>query len=252
MKARTRKTRWLLIALLFGLLATAGLTFTRHHGAATLAKASGATTPHAVLPQPHAAPLVSIGGKHALGAPAGARFDDGLAVDTDSNSQGRGLTGHFGAPVNTSSTVAAGWSHDAAGPAGGSSIATQPPSRRPAASGPGNPPQDGADGFAYDSYAPLDCELPAGCGVPSGSAFSRQPSGTSGGMPGVHNSGSPSDNTNPQTGNTVDTGNTGGPPSGYLRVASAPELDPATLGGAVTLLLGSLAVLRSRRNRITR
>jgi hypothetical protein len=32
-------------------------------------------------------------------------------------------------------------------------------------------------------------------------------------------------------------------------VASAPELDPATLAAAVTLLLGSLAVLRGRRAR---
>jgi hypothetical protein len=207
-----------------------------------------------VLPQPHAALLASIGGKHALGAPTGAHADDGLTVETHSNSQGPRLTRHSGAPANTSTTVATGWSHDAAGPAGSSGNPMQPPSNRPAASAPNNPPQDGEDGFAYDSYSPLDCELPAGCGAPSGggSTLSRQPSGTSGGMPGVHNSGSPSDNTNPQSGNTGDTGNTSDPPSPNLRVASAPELDPATLGGAVTLLFGSLAVLRSRRNRITR
>ena len=42
------------------------------------------------------------------------------------------------------------------------------------------------------------------------------------------------------------------PGSDPATVASAPELDPATLGAAVTLLLGSLAVLRSRRARAAR
>lgn len=246
MKARTRKTRWLLVALLFGFLAAVGLTLARHHGAPTVAMTHGAATSHAATPQPHSPLLASIGGKHTFAVPTGSP-DDGLAADTDSNRHQPPLTGHSGAPANTSTTVATGWSNDAAGPAGGSGYAAHSPGHHP----PASVPQDGAGGYAYDSYTPLDCELPAGCGASVvGSTLSRQPSGTSGGMPGAHNSGSPSDNTNP--GNTVDSGNTGDPPGGNHPVASAPELDPATLGGAVTLLLGSLAVARSRRSRAAR
>lgn len=249
MKAKTKKTRWLLIALLVGFLAAAGLALSGHHGAPTVAKAKGATPPtHAVLAQPHANLVAAIGAKHAFWAPAGARPGDGPTEDTYSNSQAPLLTGHSGAPTNTPTAIAGGWSHVAAGSAAASNNGTQPPSNHPSATG--HAPKDGAGEFAYNGYAPLDCELPAGCGGARGiSTLAYQPSSTSGGMPGVHNSGTTTDNPNSGTPgqNTV-------PPSDPLRspVASAPELDSATLAGALTLLLGSLAVLLSRRVRATR
>lgn len=244
MKARTRKTRWLLIALLFGLLAAAGLTFTRHH-ARTFVAANVPPAPRVVLPQPHAVLLASIGGKHTLWTPAGALPDDGATAQAYSNNQQPPQT-HSGAPSNTSTATSAARSSAAAVSAGTSSTAAQP-SNQPATAA-GNLPQPGAGEYAYNGYVPLDCELPAGCGAAQSTAIvSRQPSGTSGGTPGAHDSGSvPGDgsgnNDPPNNNQNSDPPSKTDPP-----VAAAPELDPATLAGAVTLLLGSLAVLRSRR-----
>ena len=84
MKARTRKSRWLLIALLFGFLAAVGLTLARHHGAPTVAMAHGVTTPHAVTPQPPLPLSASIGGEHTFAAPAGGRPDDVTPNSTSS------------------------------------------------------------------------------------------------------------------------------------------------------------------------
>ena len=188
MKAKTKKTRWLLIALLFGFLAAAGLTFEHLHGAGTIVKANGAApTTHPVSHQPHGALLASIGGKQPLWVPSGARPDDDLVVRAYSNTQGLRVTGHSGTPSNTSTAVATGWSNDSSDPAAG----TQPQSNRPTTPATSHVPQSTAGDFADNSYVPLDCELPAGCGANAGGgAVSRQPSGTSGGMPGVHNSGS--------------------------------------------------------------
>lgn len=251
MKARTKKTRWLLIALLFGLLVAAGLTFTGRH-ARTFVAASVAPAPaHVVLPQPHAVLLASTSGKHTLWGPARALSDDGATAQTYSNSQ-QPPQSHSGAPSNTSTATSAGWSSTADVAAGASSNGA-PPSNRPATASTGQQPQPGAGELAYSGYVPLDCELPAGCGAQSTAIVSRQPSGTSGGMPGAHDSGSvPGDgsgNNSPPSNNQ----NSDPPSNTDPRVASAPELDPATLAGAVTLLLGSLMVLRSRRRvRVTR
>jgi hypothetical protein len=236
MKARNNKTRWLLIALLFGFLAVAGVTLTRHHGAPTIAKANDTTAPtHTLLQQPVAALLAVIGGKHVPWAPAGAGRDDEPVASTYSNNPQPRVTGHSGSPSSASN----------ADPAGGSSDGPQPQSNRP--STPANHlPQNGAGEFVQNGNAPLDCELPAGCGAGGGKpgSASHQRSGASGAVLFVHNSQGSSP---PNDGSDPPTNDGSNPP-----VASAPELDPATLAGAVTLLLGSLAVLRSRRVRATR
>lgn len=272
MKAATKKTRWLLIALLFGVLAAAGFTLAHHHGSRTVAKANDAAVPrHTLRPQTHAALLAAIGGKHSFRGPAGVRPE---LLDTNySNTTQPRVTGHPNAPWNTATSNGTAGSYPAAHAVG----TTPAPSNRPATSG-SQLPQDLADGVAYN-YSPLDCELPAGCGAAGASSLTRQPSGTSGGGLFVHNStnnGSTPDTTNDTgttgiTGNTHNTGITGSPgntgnagntsktsdpadPSnpGSNPVAAAPELDPGTLAAAVTLLFGGLAMLRSRRIRATR
>jgi hypothetical protein len=259
MKARNKKTRWLLLALLFGILAVAGLTLTRHHGAPSIAKANDTTAPrHTLLQQPVAALLAGIGGKHAPWAPAGAGRDEEPVASPHSR-----VTGPSGSPPHTSN----------ADPVGASSVGTQPRSNPPATSATNHLPQNGAGEFVYDGYAPLDCELPAGCGASGGTtgSVSHPPAETSGVLPFAHNpqGSTPSDGSNPPPNsgsnpppnNSNNSGQGSGSPGQKTNppsqgpnppVASAPELDPATLAGAVTLLLGSLAVIRSRRVRATR
>ena len=254
MKARTKKTRWLLLALLFGLLAAAGLTLTRHHGRTVVAATVAPTPPHAVLPQPHAVLLAATGGKQTLWAAAGALRDEVVTAHTHtySNSRLPQQPGTSDTPSDTPNAVGAGASDEATGPTGNPAK----PSNTPATAADGHLPQGGAGELASNGYVPLDCELPAGCGVAGSPAIvSRQPSGTSGGLPGTHDSGSvPGGNTNPgtpgQSNDLPNSNSNGDPPSNRdPPVAAAPELDPATLAGAVTLLLGSLALLRRRRVR---
>jgi hypothetical protein len=252
MKATTKKTRWLLIALLFGFLATAGLLFTAHHGARMLVAATLAPPPqHAVLARPLLALLADTGGTHTLSTRAGT-IADGINTDqTSSNSRQPHESGHSSAPSDSSTTGAAGRSDEGIAPAGGPAV-IRTPGNTPSTAATGQPPQAGAGEFAYDGYVPLDCELPAGCGgVGAAAAGSRLPTATAGGRPGAHVSGSiPADDSGSQP---IGGGNPGSPDppndhsSGAPPVASAPELDPVTEAGALTLLLGSLAVLRSRR-----
>lgn len=258
MKARSKRTRWLLIALLFGFLAVAGLALVHHHGSRLIAATTDATAPAPVmLQQPHAAFRVSDGAWQPLRVPSPGD-DDAPVVATHSNTQQLSATGHFDAPANTSSAAPVG--SPVASSVGASRNVTPVQGNRPATSTGSQQPQDPANGYAYDSYAPLGCELPAGCGIPGGTNVIRQGSVTSGGIAVVHdsqdstpdNQSSPPTNDNPPGGNN-DQGTPGQPdPPGTSTVASAPELDPATLAGALTLLLGSLAVLRSRRVRVTR
>lgn len=337
MKARTRTTRWLLVALLFGILATAGLALTHHHRAATVAKANHAVVPkHAALQQPHPALLASTGGKPADRAFTRVGWAHERLNTRYSSDRQTGTSGRYIAPSSTSPGVGAHAPHgtvasnETSGPVVGSGAGLQPaspqlpPSNRPSAPDASGLLQGGGAGdFAYNGYAPLDCELPAGCGASGGTGYAtRRPSGTSGAMPSVHdsqgstptgggsvpqgnngtpptdsnsdpsngNSNSSNGSSNPSNGNSnpsngssnpsngdssppnpvttskTDSGNPPGdtgsgdggqgsdppPPPPPKIVASAPELDPATLGAAVTLLLGSLAVLGRRRVRATR
>lgn len=271
MKAGTKKTRWLLVGLLFGVVAAAGFTLVHHHGSRTIAKANDAAAPkHTVRQQTHAALLAASGGRHSFRAPAAVHPE---LLDTSySDASQPAVNGHPDAPWHTANSTA--WTYPAAHPAAhpvGRSSTTPAPSNRPATSG-NQLPQVLADGVAYN-YAPLDCELPAGCGATAGaSSLTRQPAGTSGGGSFVHNSqaGSSTNNsstpdTTNDTGDTGSTGNKGNignttktsdptDPSnpGSNQVAAAPELDPGTLAAAVTLLFGGLAILRSRRFRATR
>jgi hypothetical protein len=274
MKARrTRTIRWVLVGLLFGFLALTGLTLAHHHHhrAGVLAQAHDVAVPtHGVPQHSYGAPLASIG-DNTLTTPAG-----------------KGPlhpAGELNAPPQGSARPGVISTHPAPDPAVGESDETAQQNNRPRATSGTQPvPQSGSGEFAYNGYVPLDCELPAGCGVPGSGAtgFGTTGSGTSGsgatgsgatgsgtsgsgtsasgtsasgtsasgttgpgslppvntgGVPVAHDSQGPT--TNQQTG---DSGQGSDPP-----VASAPELDPATLAAAVTLLLGSLAVLRSRR-----
>jgi len=253
MKAATKKNRWLLVALLFGVLTAAGFTLAHHHGSRTVAKANDATAPkHTVRQQAHATVFAAIGGKHSFRAPAGVSPEP---LDTTyANTTQPSVAGHSGAPWNTASgaSTRTGWSIPANYAAGESGNSTPSPGNRPATSG--TPLlQALANGLAYN-YSPLDCELPAGCGATSGaSSLTRQPSGTSAGTPFAHDSGSTGDTggaggtggTN-NTGGTGNTGNTSDPPANNPP-AAAPELDPGTLAAALTLLFGGLAMYRSRR-----
>lgn len=258
MKAKTQKTRWLLLALSLGILTTGAWLLTRHHGDRIIAKANVVPAPvRTALRQAHTALLAAVGDHRPHRVFAG-RYRDEASTDEYSNNDQPADSSRSGPIVRT------GWSNDATTPIGG------PPAQNGhSATSPAGQPPSGWGEFAYNGYVPQDCELPAGCGNSGGTQLvSRQPSGTSGGVPSPHDSqgsgngtgGSQTDNgTNPPPGDTHSgqgsdpPGQSDPPPSqGSQPVASAPELDPATLGAAITLLLGSLAILRSRRVRATR
>ena len=271
MKARTKTTRWLLIALLFGLIVAAGLTLTRHPGTATVATANHPAAPkHTAPQQPHPALLAASEEKHILHHPASVGRDREFADGLHSGTLRTRVTNRSAAPSNPTAGIDTGSTHYSTDPALGSSTGMQPQSARPSAPAASELPQGGSGDFAYNGYAPLDCELPAGCGASGGTGYlTHRPSGASGIPPSVHDfpgstpsttdsSIPPTNNdSNPPPDNTGQGSNGQGsdppsPGSDPATVASAPELDPATLGAAVTLLLGSLAVLRSRRARAAR
>lgn len=262
MKARTKTTRWLLIALLFGLLAATGLALTLHHGAPKLVRVHDAATPQPALNA--TLPAAISTGTQTVTAPAGAGPDHEFVANTYSNTPPPQTNGGNSNPPATPSTTTAntGWGGNSNEPAVGGNTGVQPSHGPATTSTPGTPPLNGAGDYANNGYAPLDCELPAGCGAPGSAGYvSRPPSGASGEVP-THDSSSPTtDGSGTQTNNNGNDdppppGNNGNsePPgqNGTPSVHSAPELDPATLAGAVTLLLGALAVLRSRRVRATR
>jgi hypothetical protein len=150
MKARTRTTRWLLIAFLFGLLATAaGLTLSGHHGAPTVAKANVAaptTSAHPVLQQPQPAFIAAVSGKHMLTAPAGTQRYR-VAVSTYSNSGAPAMTGASAPQPNMSSGNGATSSSHAATLAS-RTVGAPLQSNRSVASATNQPPQTGAGDFA--------------------------------------------------------------------------------------------------------
>ncbi|MHB8812634.1 MAG: hypothetical protein ACYDAE_05160 [Steroidobacteraceae bacterium] len=250
MKARTKQKRWLLIALLFGLLTAAGLTLTHHRRIPMITEGKYTAPTHSVLGQPPTAFVASMAGDDTTPARGGNAYSNSWkAAFADHSSESSNETP---AP-NTSHAAVYGGSNHAPGDLGGASNATQPRRNPPATSAGDRLPQNGAGELVYNAYVPLGCELPAGCGGVSGSggSVSRQPSGTSGGTPFLRDSGSDTPGaSNPPPGNTRNSDPPGSGPQNPP--AAAPELDPAMLAGAVTLLLGSLAVLLGRRVRATR
>ena len=254
MKARTNTTRWLLISFFVGLLAAAGLTFAYHHGVPTLAKANGLATPTpAVLQTRHETLIAASGGPHTLTDGihwvAPSSYSDTHTPDvTDSRSDS-----HSNAATGSdtgSSNHAGDQTSDTAG--------APQPQTRPATTGTNHVPPAGSGDFAYQIHSPLGCEMPAGCGVVGGNGYvPPQTSGTSGGLSAVRtaqNSGNDDQNPPPNN-NTPVTNDSGQSPPGSAPpnqtsdppAAAAPELDAATLAGAVTLLLGALTALRGRR-----
>jgi len=248
MKARTRKTRWLLLTLLFGLLAAAGFTLTRHGEIRFVTTVNQAVPAKRTVTQQAHALLASTGGKQmvmpAVGTPVGHELVDGAYSDDPQPH----ASGRSDVSSNADTAPGAGTQTQATPPVGGSSESTQQ-SNAPATSPTTSPtPRDGTGTLAYNGYVPLDCGLPAGCGGGSHAGYViRQPSLAGGTMPVARDSqgtGPPNDGS--QTGDPGQGSDPPGPGSNPPP-AAAPELDPTTLAGAVTLLLGALAVLRGRR-----
>jgi len=246
MKARNRKSRWLLIGLLFGILATTGLFLTHRHGVRFITIASQPVpSKHTIVQQLHAALVAATSGKQTLTprvvAPSAHEVVDSAYSNYPQNHTSDHSDSSSNAPTASGAVPPA---------VGGTNDAPQQ-NKHPATSTTGpTAPQDGQ--YAYNGYMPLDCGLPAGCGVGVGNTgyVTHQPSETVGTVPVAHNSqGSSPPNDGPNgSGPGSDPPGPGPNPS----VTAAPELDPATLAAAITLLLGSLAVLRGRRVRPSR
>lgn len=270
MKARTRKTRWLLITLLLGFLAAAGVTFVLHqHPGRLLVSANGIVPPDDTPVQStDTASSVFVGDEEPAQTPTTAGSDHYIARGKYSNSTQPDAANDSYTPSSTSGGANSAGTNQPTDSTSDSSGGTQPQTRGPSSTtDTTTPPQaTGTGEYANGGYLPDGCGLPAGCG--GGGSEIVQSSGTSGGTPSLHNSqgsGPPTDNSDPQTDNSnpptdnsdppgQGSGNPGqksNPPSPGpdSSVAAAPELDPATLAGALTLLLGSLAIVRSRRVR---
>lgn len=248
MKARIKTTRWLLISLLFGLLAAAGMILTHHSGVRFVTTASQPVSPkHIVMQKLHAALLAATGGKLTLATPVGTSPHHGLIDRRNSGDPQSQVTDHSDASSNVATTSGAG---PQIAPVSNSGNGT-PAGNAPATSA-SSPTAQGDPGlYASNGYIPEECGLPAGCGGGgNASSVTHPPSLTVGNVPVAHNS---QDSTPPNDGPS-DPGQGSDPPGSGPNspVAAAPELDPATLGGAITLLLGSLAVLRGRRVRVAR
>jgi hypothetical protein len=272
MKARTRSQsrRWLLVLLLFGILATAGLTLTSLHH-----RAGSSTEAHVPIASPDAGPpsrlalLSAPGDSQKLATPVGRSdqspqdeaYSNPAQVDTSpslhtpptqsnvpasSNPPGSGVR-----PAATDPTVL---------PGGAAAGLTQ--SAPPSHSGPGGVSGAGDGDYAYLGGVPLV----GGSGNAVSATAGVKPSSSS---PAVvpPNPGSGQQRNNDSTSAQSNDTATVPPPSGDTitppaqenassesdpNIASAPELDPATLTAALTLLLGSLAVLGSRRARAPR
>ena len=152
-------------------------------------------------------------------------------------------TGHSDTSSNAATTPGPG---SQTAPVGGSGNGT--PASNPSGSSP--TPQDGAAQYASNGYIPEECGLPAGCGGVSNTNYvTHPPSLTVGNVPVAHNS---QGSTPPNDGPTPPGRIRPPGPAADTSVTAAPELDPETLAAAVTLLLGSLAVLSGRRVRVSR
>jgi hypothetical protein len=238
----------LAVALLSGLIATAGLALTHRHGAANVAKANGvATQALTVLQQAHAL-VASLAARYM---PASSGHAHRVVYTFDSNSQASGVIDRSGSQLHDSRGSSSQVSYTADNVAGGS----QPQGNHPTTADTNHAPPTGAGQFAYNGYAPLYCGLPAGCGGGTNVAYvTRDPSGTSGTVPSTHvwqGSSTQNDDSSSPPNTQQQSDPPGQTPPGGGSIASAPELDPATLAGAVTLLLGALAILRGRRVRVT-
>lgn len=259
MKARTRKTPWLLITSLVGFLAAAGATFVLHqHPGRLLVSASGIVpddTP--LLPADTAAP--AIADEQTAEIPADARGDHYVAAGTSSNNTQVNAADDSATPPSSSGGPDSTGTNRPVDTTVGSSVETQPQTNSSSSSDTITPPKAmGTGDYANGGYVPFDCGVPAGCGGAGSGVI--QSSATSGGPPSVRNSqgsGPQTDNSDPPTDNSDPTDQGSNPgqksdptnPGSGPSVAAAPELDPATLAGALTLLLGSLAIVRSRQVR---
>ena len=236
MKPRRRKTRWLLVALLFGFLAVAGFALTHHH------RGSIEAARHPLVPrQP---PTLRPGPTPRLASLAG----DSTARVVPSER----VLERAPRAADPQSSPAYEPARDQPRAADDLRPSLQV-SRNSAPGVTGTAPrsQNGAGGIVYESYVRLGCELPAGCGANSThiNAPTNQPN-------------TPINRADPPGGSGSDRGSgaTGGsgPPGGSAPtgasdpLAPAPELDPTMLAGALTLLLGALLIVRSRRARASR
>lgn len=250
MKARNKQTRWLLVGLLFGLLAATGLMtgliLTHHSGVRFVTAASQPVSPkHAIAQRLHAL-VAAIGGKRTLSYGAVAPSAHEIAHGAYSNDPQPRTNSHSDSSSNDVTAMTGAGPQSA--PVGGTGDAPQRTNAPAISSTDPTPSEDGR--YVYSGYVPLECGLPAGCGVVSGGHVSHPPSLGVGTVPVARNS----QGSNPPDGGPNDPGQGSDPqnPAPNPSVTAAPELDPATLAGAITLLLGSLAVLRGRRVRLSR
>lgn len=252
-----------MVGLLVGCLAAAGLRLSlRRHPAPVLAKANDSASPKHGVPE------------RSRGARAAPRLAKRTPSARSSVTPGRGLGGGVegayahgtelraislsGAPPNESVPPGTGSSRPAVDlPVGWSVIAQTPGSqlptggRRPLSQGdavdlgyPGSAQLGGFRGALPPIFvggASVSVGVPQDVTEPS---YDTTLQGTgqqadAGATPGT------STGTNPRSDNSDGSGEGSDPPA-----VPAPELEPATLGAAMTLLLGSLAVLGSRRLRV--
>lgn len=247
MKARRRKTRWLLAALLLGFLAATGFALTHHHRAGTEAARSPLVPPQrATLPPAPTPLLASIAGKSTARVLPSERVLE--------RAPGVGHPQSFPAEAPADSIQPRG---------AGDSRPSLQVSRNlaPGVAGAAPRSQNGAGGFVYESHVRLAC-VPAGCGANTNiNASTNQPNppisrdGPPGGSGSSRGSGR-SDGSGPPAGSwpAGESAPPGGsaPPGATDPLAAAPELDPTMLAGALTLLLGALLIVRSRRVRASR
>ena len=271
MKARTRKTPWLLITLLVGFLAAAGVALVLHHHSHRLLVSADGIVPPDDTPalQTDTTTPIAMDEEQPSENPTGAAGDHHLTAGKYSNSTQTDAANDSIAPTTAPDLATSTSTNQPTEPTVDSSGGSQPQSNRPSSGDTTSPPPATGNGeFANAGYTPFGCGVAAGCGG-GGSEIVRS-SGSSGGTPSLHNSqgtGPQTDNSDPQTDNSgqpTDNSDPNGPGSGNpgqksdpsnpgssQPVAAAPELDSATLAGALTLLLGSLAIVRSRRVRAT-
>lgn len=273
MKARTRKTRWLLLTLLLGFLAAAGVTFALHQHPVRFVVSTGGIVP---------ADDTSL---QQTDTTAPAAIGDDLPVQTPAPSDARGDGYTVAGTYSSSAETDAGKDSDptpygAAFYTVGLSAGAQQQPNDPSSSGDATSPQKAGGGyFANNGAMAFDCGGLPGCGAGgsgiNGGAYWSHHSQGSGSDPQTNNSGPTTNNpghttdgSDPGDPGAGDPGQKSGPPgqgsnppgsgtdpsdpgSGHSP-AAAPELDPATLAGALTLLLGSLAIVVRRRVRATR
>src|SRR6185312_3042420 len=123
MKARTRKTRWLLITLLLGFLAAAGVTFLLHQHPGSLLVSAGGIVPadDTSLQQTDATASPSIGDDESAQTPTAADpRGDYFIAGTDSNSTQTGAAGDSNSPATSAGGAAFGAANQAADTAGSS------------------------------------------------------------------------------------------------------------------------------------